>query len=155
MRRFLGAEIEPLGADLVALAQAYALDATMFPHPSLPIVLGVPGATPQGWVARVQHGGPVVGFVATRSNGVVLEISGLAVDVEHQRYGLGRALLRTAVRSAGGQGLARVVLHVSIDNAAALALYESEGFRKEQRQPHYYPSDSPQGGAAWLMIRPS
>jgi ribosomal-protein-alanine N-acetyltransferase len=147
MRRFLGAEIEPLGADLVALAQAYALDATMFPHPSL--------ATPQGWVARVQHGGPVVGFVATRSNGVVLEIAGLAVDLEHQRCGLGRALLRAAVRSARAQGLARVVLHVSIDNAGALALYESEGFHKEQRQPHYYASESPQGGAAWLMMRAS
>jgi GNAT superfamily N-acetyltransferase len=97
MARLDGAVIEPVGADLVALAQAHALDATVFPHSSLPLVFG--GQVPVLWIARAEYGGPVLGFVGTRAREGVLEISGLAVTPAHQREGLGRALVRAAVRA--------------------------------------------------------
>ncbi len=154
MARLDGAVVEPVGPDLVALAQAHALDATMFPHASLPPVFGGPDASPAVWIARAEEGGPVVGFIATRARGGVLEISGIAVEPAHQRTGLGRALVRAVVRSARVRGLETVSLHVSTGNVGAVALYVSEGFRKAERLDAYYSARRfPDGGNAWLMIR--
>lgn len=148
-----GAVVEPVGADLVALAQAHALDATEFPHQSLPPILGG-DAPPSVWIARVDQGGPVVGFVATRVNGLALEIEGLAVETAHRRLGLARALLRAALRSARARGFERVELHVSTGNDAALALYASERFIQAARLPGFYSSPRfPDGGDAWVMVR--
>jgi ribosomal protein S18 acetylase RimI-like enzyme len=164
MSRIDRAVIEPLGADLVALAQCHALDATVFPHASLPPVLASEAAPPAVWIARAEAGGPVVGFVGTRAqpgvprSGVdgtgVLEIVGLAVDPAHRRAGIGRALVRAAARSARARGLDRVVLHVSTGNVEAIALYTREGFRKAQRLPGFYSARNfPDGGDAYVMIR--
>lgn len=148
-----GIVIEPVGADLVALAQAHALDATVFPHQSLPPVFGG-DAPPSVWVARLEHGGPVVGFVATRASRGALEIAGLAVETAHRRTGIARALLRAAVRSARARGLDTVELHVSTGNEAAVALYASERFRKASRIEGFYSSRRfPDGGDAWVMVR--
>lgn len=145
--------IEPVGADLVALAQAHALDATVFPHPSLPPVLGG-DAPPNLWIARAEHGGPVIGFVATRARNGALEISGLAIEPAHRRTGIGRALVRAAVRSARVRGFGQVALHVSTGNQAAIALYTRERFRKDRRIAAFYSEERfPDGGDAWVMIR--
>ena len=145
--------IEPVGADLVALAQAHALDVTVFPHSSLPPVFGGDSA-PTVWIARAKQAGPVVGFIATRSRDGALEIPGLAVDPAHRRSGLGRALVRAAVSSAFERWFERVELHVSTGNAAALALSLSEGFRQDRRVAGFYSAARfPDGGDAWVMIR--
>jgi ribosomal protein S18 acetylase RimI-like enzyme len=145
--------IEPVGADLVALAQAHALDASTFPHQSLPPVFGG-DAPPSVWIARATLGGPVVGFIATRVNRGTLDIAGLAVEASHRRAGLGRALVRAAVRSARSRWLDTVELHVSTGNAAAIALYEHERFKKAQRIEGFYTSGRfADDGDAWLMIR--
>lgn len=145
--------IEPVGADLVALAQAHALDATVFPHQSLPPVFGAE-APPAVWIARLDHGAAVVGFIATRASRGVLEIAGLAVDGEHRRAGIARALVRAAVRSARSRGFDSVELHVSTGNEAAVALYTSERFRKASRVEGFYSTQRfPDGGAAWVMVR--
>ena len=153
LRRSLSSLIEPIGADLVALAQAHALDITVFPHQSLPPVLG--GDTPPAvWVARAERGGPVVGFIATRASRTALEISGLAVEPSYRRVGLGRALVRAAVRSARKRGFSTVELHVSTGNLAALALYGSERFKEAQRVAGFYSAARfPDNGDAWIMIR--
>jgi ribosomal-protein-alanine N-acetyltransferase len=153
LRRSSSFLVEPVGADLVALAQAHALDVTVFPHQSLPPVLGG-DAPPAVWVARVERDGPVVGFVATRANRSALEIAGLAVEPAHRRAGLGRALVRAAVRSARTRGFSTVELHVSTGNDAALALYASERFREAERVAGFYSAARfPDDGDAWLMIR--
>jgi ribosomal-protein-alanine N-acetyltransferase len=153
VRRSLSHLVEPIGADLVALAQAHALDITVFPHQSLPPVLG--GDTPPAvWVARAERDGPVVGFIATKASRTALEISGLAVEPAHRRSGLGRALVRAAVRSARQRGFSTVELHVSTGNVPALALYASERFREAERVSGFYSAERfPDGGDAWIMVR--
>ncbi len=156
VRKTTSALIEPLGSDLVALAQAHALDATVFPHSSIPPVFG-PDSPPAVWVARVDYDMPVVGFIATRasrSGAHVLEIAGLAVDEAYRRAGIARALVRAAVRSARSRGMDSVELHVSTGNPEALALYASERFRKDRCITGFYSSRRfPDGGDAWVMVK--
>ncbi|MDP4333274.1 GNAT family N-acetyltransferase [Curtobacterium sp. A7_M15] len=56
-------------------------------------------------------------------------LSLLAVDPRAQGHGLGRSLLRAAVAEAGAAGHGRSLLHALDDNAPALRLYRSAGFR--------------------------
>jgi ribosomal protein S18 acetylase RimI-like enzyme len=136
--------IEPIGGDLLAFAQCCALDATAFPHSSLPV-----DSTHAVLVARVEERGLVMGFAATQLYGRRLAIIGLAVDPKMRRRGIGRALIRRVKAMAASQGLHEVVLHVAVDNAAAIALYEDEGFHPEKRIRGFYRT-----GDAWLLASP-
>lgn len=139
------------GSDLVALAQCMALDATVFPHPSVPLVPG--GGAPRVWVARSEPNGAVVAFLATMRRANKLEIVGIAVDPAHRRSGIARALVRTAVDSARERGLAMVTLHVSTANESALTLYESEGFLAHRHLRRFYsPARFGNGGDAYEMV---
>lgn len=139
------------GTDLVALAQCMALDATVFPHASVPLVPG--GGPPSVWVARAEANGPVIAFVATMRRANRLEIVGVAVDPAHRRSGIGRALLRAVIDSARERGLAMVTLHVSTANEGALALYEREGFTAHRLLRRFYsPARFGNGGDAYEMV---
>lgn len=135
--------IEELGHDLVALAACVMIDVEAFPHPSAWF-----GARSRAevaevtWVARdvAQH--RVVGFVAAEVRREELYVCGLAVERRSQRQGLGRALLRAAMGAAADRGLVAVELSVSVSNAPAIALYESEGFRVVRRRRDYYSDQS-------------
>jgi RimJ/RimL family protein N-acetyltransferase len=63
---------------------------------------------------------------------------GLMVAATHRRRGIGRALLQAAADWARGSGVRKLELHVLPHNAAAVALYEDFGFRREGvRKGHY------------------
>lgn len=57
-------------------------------------------------------------------------IGPLAVKPALQGRGLGRTLLRAAVRNAAERGFPRTLLSVNAENEGAVALYLQEGFRK-------------------------
>jgi ribosomal protein S18 acetylase RimI-like enzyme len=90
-----------------------------------------------GDVLVAEEGGAVVGYVAlgspTRleSNRHVMDVRGLAVAPDHQRRGLGRALLEAAAAEARARGARRLRLRVLSANSGAQALYESCGFQVE------------------------
>src|SRR5262249_28977793 len=146
--------IEPLRADLLAILQTHALDATIFPRATLPQVLVVPGTAPLVWIARASRRGSVVGFCAAERRGGRFDVTPLALDAAHRGSGLGRALLRAALTAARAQRCLDVVLHVSTGNRAAIALYDSEGFVVVRRISGFYPYPSfPEGGDAYVMTR--
>lgn len=58
----------------------------------------------------------------------------LAVAPEYRRQGVGRALLHEAYRWGDAVGVEKVSLNVREGNAAAIALYRSEGFEVEGRE---------------------
>jgi RimJ/RimL family protein N-acetyltransferase len=63
---------------------------------------------------------------------------GLMVAAGHRRQGIGRALLDQSVAWARQVGIRKLELHVFPHNEAAIALYESFGFRREgYRRAHY------------------
>jgi ribosomal protein S18 acetylase RimI-like enzyme len=67
--------------------------------------------------------------------GTWLYVDALATDPSRRRRGVATALLRQAERRAVSAGLSAVVLDTPEDNAAALALYESVGFRVGEKLP--------------------
>ena len=52
--------------------------------------------------------------------------------------GIGAELLVRAEESARSAGAHSVSLHVDIENAAAIRLYESRGYVRQGREEHYY-----------------
>jgi ribosomal protein S18 acetylase RimI-like enzyme len=76
-----------------------------------------------------------IGYVKLRridgeeSNAGELAISGIAVEPEWTRQGVGSRLVAAAIEEAKRRGATRLTLHVLGTNQAATALYESLAFR--------------------------
>ncbi len=62
----------------------------------------------------------------------------LAVEPSARRRGFGRTLLRHAMALGYVQGATRALLEVRASNAAALQMYEQEGFRRVAVRTRYY-----------------
>jgi len=73
------------------------------------------------------------GFVLFFDSGDEAEIIEIAVAQDSRQRGIGRSLMQAAM-----SGKASVFLDVQHDNAAALALYKSLGFRVVGRREKYY-----------------
>ena len=66
------------------------------------------------------------------------EILTLAVLPDARRQGLGRDLLRAAMRRAAETDARTMFLEVAEDNGAARRLYTSQGFTEVGRRKRYY-----------------
>jgi len=82
------------------------------------------------------------------------QILNLSVVPDTRRQGLGRELLRRFIDDACRLSAEQIFLEVRASNAAAIALYEVEGFASVARRVGYYPgitSDAPREDA--LVMR--
>jgi mycothiol synthase len=89
------------------------------------------------WVA--EHGHEIAGFLLGhrwRQSGVGF-VDLLAVHPEHQRRGIGTALLGEALTSFAANGLSEAQLGVAADNPRALRLYERAGMAPRFRFDTY------------------
>lgn len=77
-----------------------------------------------------------------------LEVLAVATHPRHQRAGHARRLVAAVLDTARAQGASQGFLEVRADNAAAIALYESLGFRKDGRRARYYAD----GADAEIMV---
>jgi ribosomal-protein-alanine N-acetyltransferase len=77
-------------------------------------------------------------LVALRKTSRAVRIYSLAVDARFARRGVGRALLQACEAYARRQRRAALTLEVRYDNVAAIALYESSGFRQSGEHARYY-----------------
>ena len=77
-------------------------------------------------------------LVSLRKGARAVRIYSLAVDSRFARRGVGRALMQACETYARGHRRAAITLEVRYDNAAAIALYESCGFRQFGEHAHYY-----------------
>ncbi len=121
--------------DAQALA---ALHARAFDHPWLVTAIAdlLAGEGVIGLMADDATG--PLGFVLARVVASEAEILTIAVDPNHRRSGLGQTLLAAASDLATQQGGEALFLEVSIDNQAALALYEKAGFVRVGLRRGYY-----------------
>ncbi len=80
----------------------------------------------------------VLGFAAFHRVIDEAEIRNLAVDPEHQRQGVARALLEHTKQRLRQAGTKRCFLEVRAGNRSALELYYSVGFGLNARRKNYY-----------------
>jgi ribosomal-protein-alanine N-acetyltransferase len=73
----------------------------------------------------------------------------VAVHPAWRRSGLGRRLLRSLVEKARNEACLSATLEVRPSNAAALALYTSEGFTPVALRPRYYSDDGEDAMILW------
>ena len=116
---------------------------------ALPALLAEAGPDVDCVVLVAREVDRIVGMASARVLGAEAHVIRLAVDGDHRRRGVGRALLDGLVRWSEDAG-APVLLEVRAGNAAALALYADAGFAVEGTRPRYYPD----GEDALLLRRP-
>lgn len=88
-------------------------------------------ATPNSRFRVAAPRGEVAAYAVTGRAGRRGFLQRLAVDPDHQRQGLGRALCVDALRWLRRWRVDHAVVNTQTGNDAALALYESLGFRRE------------------------
>ncbi len=77
-------------------------------------------------------------IVLFRRNSLVARLYSLVIAPEARGLGLGRALLAAAQRRAKTRQCRSMRLEVRIDNPAAIALYETAGYKRIGQRVDYY-----------------
>ena len=99
-----------------------------------------------GYSARVgEHEGRIVAYGVLMLAPGEAQLLNLSVVPDSRRRGLGRTLLRQFMADARRMGAQQLFLEVRVSNAAAIALYEAEGFARVGRRDAYYPPDRHDG----------
>jgi ribosomal-protein-alanine acetyltransferase len=100
-------------------------------------------ALASGYSAQVgEREGRIVAFGVMMMGPGEAQLLNLSVVPDARRQGLGRDLLRRFMAIAARFGAAHLFLEVRVGNAAAIALYEDEGFVRVARRARYYPVDA-------------
>jgi [ribosomal protein S18]-alanine N-acetyltransferase len=120
-------------ADLPSVME---IDALCLPRPWSEAIWRGELHSPYGLYLVIEDRGEVSGQIGVRHVLGELHITTIAVRPEHRRRGHARALIGAAL--AAYPKARYVHLEVRPDNAAAIALYESLGFRATGRRPRYY-----------------
>jgi len=100
-------------------------------------ILNAPHATERLVLIAEVEAGPS-GFLVARSASDEWEIENVVVAEFARRRGLGRKLVESLRDAARPRGARALFLEVRESNLAALALYESCGFKKTGRRIGYY-----------------
>ncbi len=121
------------------LAEVLEIERTAYSHPW---TLGIfRDCLRTGYHCRVYEAeGRLVGYSVHSVAVGEAHLLNLCVRPECQGRGFGRAMLRRVMREAAARGADTLFLEVRVSNAAARALYESEGFNEVGRRFDYYPA---------------
>jgi [ribosomal protein S18]-alanine N-acetyltransferase len=97
------------------------------------------------WIAEEER--KLAGFAivewTTLPKGTVAYIQTIEVHPASRCHGIGAELLRRAEDSARAAGATAIWLHVDVENAAAIRLYESRGYARKGREEHFYARHRP------------
>lgn len=139
--------MEILPATLRDLGSLRRLEQACFPKDAWPLLDLIAVLTwPDIVRLKAVQDGRMIGFVAgdPRRSEAAAWIATIAVQPDWQRRGVGRALLRECERQLG---MPRIRLCVRTENAAAIRLYEAEGYARADIWRQYYND----GGDALVM----
>lgn len=128
-----------IGMSAYTLADVAALEEECFTHPWAPASLEESFSNPAYlfFVGKTEEN-KVVGYISYYQIRDEAFVNNVAVTAAARRQGVGRALVRRAVQSASDNGASFLSLEVRRSNAAAIALYESEGFDLEGVRKIFY-----------------
>jgi ribosomal-protein-alanine N-acetyltransferase len=104
------------------------------------------------WIAEDEQRlkGFAIGVWAQRKSEIIAYIQTIEVAPEARRRGVGRELLRLMEASVRAAGASLIWLHVEATNAAAIHLYEAQGYCCQGRRENYYS----EGRAAFIYTKP-
>lgn len=122
----------------------YAIEEVCFQHPQRftrrymrQLIASRDSAT---WIA--EQNSTLAGFAilewAQQLDGVVAYIATIEVLPKFRKQGVGAELLRRLEGSANAEQAIAIWLHVDMENAAAIHLYERLGYSNSGRAEHYY-----------------
>jgi len=118
------------------LPSAMEIDALSLPRPWSAAIWRGELSSPYGLYLVIEDRGEVFGQIGVRHVLGELHITTIAVKPEYRRRGHARALIGAAL--AAYPNASQVHLEVRPTNVAAIAFYESLGFRETGRRPRYY-----------------
>jgi len=138
------------------LAQIYAIEEACFQQPlrfprayMRELVSSANAAT---WVAMEQE--ELAGFAivewSSRDAEIIAYIDTIEVLAARRKQGVGIELLRRVEDSARAASANLIWLHVDVENAPAIRLYEAFGYLLQSRQEHFYPN----GNTALVYAKP-
>lgn len=102
------------------------------------------------WYIVAAEANQLIGYAGLAVLGDEGHVMTIGTDPAAQGRGLGRIMLRALLEQAEHRGAKQVILEVRVDNAAAIALYQSEGFVTVGVRKRYY---QPENVDAAVMIR--
>jgi GNAT superfamily N-acetyltransferase len=100
------------------------------------------------WVAEDPTAGPV-GFLAAERQDDGLYVAEVDVVITHQRQGIGRRLMQSAIDCARGEGLDNLTLTTSLETPWNVPFYRSLGFMvldADALPPHLAATRANEGG---------
>ena len=107
-----------------------------------------------GYLCTVAEcGGAIAGYGVFTAAAGESHLLNLSIDDRWQRRGFGRALLLYHVELARACGASSLLLEVRPSNAAARALYATEGFEQIAVRRAYYPAGDTREDALLLQLR--
>ena len=80
---------------------------------------------------------------AEQGSGVIAYIATIEVMPEFRKHGIGAELLRRLEGSANAERAVAIWLHVDMENAAAIRLYERLGYANSGRAENFYARNRP------------
>lgn len=120
------------------LAALAVLERTCFARPWSEAALAEELENPTAHFFVALEGDEVVGYIGMHA---VLDegaVTNVAVRPDRRRQGIASALLRHAAVWGAANGLHRLTLEVRAGNAAAIALYERQGWVCDGVRPRFY-----------------
>jgi ribosomal-protein-alanine N-acetyltransferase len=131
----------------------------------LPEVLAIEAqAYPRPWSARLfedeldrrgrsylvaRRGDRVVGYAGVLMIADDGHVATVAVDADHRRQGIGRALLLVLVEQARAMGARQLTLEVRVSNVGAQELYRAFGFAPAGARKAYYADNGEDALVMW------
>lgn len=148
----MGVPFQIRPADAADVPALHDLERACFPDPWSAEGLASALVPPHGFGLVADSARGLIGYFLGREVGGSGEILNLAIAPGARRRGIGRVLLRAGLGELARRGAAEVFLEVRASNAAARALYESEGFRVVGARREYY--RSPREDALMMRWQP-
>jgi ribosomal-protein-alanine N-acetyltransferase len=105
---------------------------------------------PSGICLAATQGSALVGYLICARYAEAYHLMNVAVDPGHRRQGIARALIDELLERAGPE--ASFTLEVRVSNAAAIALYESYGFRGVGTRRRYYADTGEDAIIMWRAV---
>ena len=90
------------------------------------------------FLTAVDKNSAIAGYIAALIIADEMQVQNIVVDPDFRRRGIGELLLREATKHAHSRGAREIFLEVSVNNSAAVALYEKLGFQRAGTRPDFY-----------------